>query len=164
MKDHVADLETAKKLKDYLPEGFESYFVWARYKNKNDIRRLPKDKGWSDWSIHPTKIGMNVATPQRVREAYPALILNEMLELLPKRSDGNILNVPVDGEILNLALFYYTNPNTNPATAVCQLYMWLVDKGYVGMKNSSIFYCNYKKGDCIGDSCDAYNDPLRCKQ
>jgi hypothetical protein len=162
MKDHVADLETAKKLKDYLPEGFESYFVWARYKNKNDIRRLPKDKGWSDWSIHPTKIGMNVATPQRVREAYSAPILSEMLEILPKyiRRNGRTYHFMICslGDILDITYHNFSNilfdeesrdlleqpdinhkgfstdDNTNLATAACQLFMWLVDEGYLEVK------------------------------
>jgi hypothetical protein len=79
MQKYVVDLETAKKLKGYLPKGWEGEFVYGR------IKLLGEDDPYSlrqRLSAICTERAVEKPTLLSYEE-IPAPILEEMLELLP---------------------------------------------------------------------------------
>jgi hypothetical protein len=134
MIKYVVDLETAKKLKDYLLEGFRSGLEWVYHHT------------CGKWDVRKTGIMPNFY------ETLPAPILEEMLELLPDRvkqcdaiyeriltpssisyesNAGSLIHQGED-HIPKVAEFTISGIyNANPSTAAAKLYMWLVDEGYV---------------------------------
>jgi hypothetical protein len=154
MQKYVVDLETAKKLKDYLPEGFRSIFYWKR-------KRDQIADAWGDWYI-----AMDYFEPDERWCCVPAPILEEMLELLPEiiyvgkvphylnirqkdhEKEINYIKYPhgLHGNFESETFTFtfdvdskssyhhgddiYKHICTNGATAAAKLYMWLVDEGY----------------------------------
>jgi hypothetical protein len=139
MQKYVIDLETAKKLKDYLPEGFEGEFIWT-VPTVKELEKLTAIVHKNNL-VHRT-YGQHMKG--KFEEHYPAPILEEMLELLPEnliikgksvyRRDfiGNCIcyiNVGDQSHGRYLHSVFITE-SVNFATAAAKLYMWLVDEGY----------------------------------
>jgi hypothetical protein len=128
MKEHVVDLETAKILKDKLPEGWESIFYWnsgVLCYRISDGTFMPVDGAKRILSLHYT--------------VYPAPILSEILELLPRslktgerfflESIYELYDIGYKNEFMTpLVAFRYDDL---AATAAAKLYIWLVDEGYI---------------------------------
>jgi hypothetical protein len=160
MRKYVVDLETAKKLKGYLPEGFKSF---CNYKRVGDSLG-----GTSPWRLIPGVLAIAV-----IKDSMPAPILEEVLELLPRvvRFDSCILlscnlmyydkcerlcepEIKIAGFGGNIGYVcannrfqwnipYFNNAKNesendiNAASAAAKLYMWLVDEGYITKEPTS---------------------------
>jgi hypothetical protein len=154
MNKYTVDLPTSKKLAPLLPVGYESehYLTKEGYlltKLKGDCECDSKYYHSVTKCLHPWE---SVGYP-----IYPALILAEVLEVLPycikltvvmeafeefpERRDDALHHLWVNkkeaGFIDTLGdiswhnnAYFKVNDKTNLATAAAQLYIWLVENGY----------------------------------
>jgi hypothetical protein len=133
----TVDLETAKELEKYLPEGFESYLIYIYWKPEKKLY-LEKYDPQNAWYKDDERAVITLAPT-----------LDELLEILPKKieADGNIYSLILDchSEIilyesqeqcgslieLNGTKHYFREVYISTATAAAKLYMWLKDNGHV---------------------------------
>lgn len=147
MENHVVSLEVAKELKGYLPEGFESEFI---YRISHYGYMKPDDPGVLQVCMRRAP----VSALEDVRETCPAPILSEMLEILPNQINikdkssehryyrkflydsicySNYKGTALKG-INNIVEQEYIDlyeKTINYATAAAKLYMWLIDNKYL---------------------------------
>jgi hypothetical protein len=135
IEQHVVDLETSKRLAPYLPEGFKSEFYWFGY-SEQTLELTPNE----DFKI-------SYAYWQEAKESglldppifYPALLLTEVLEVLPKelivegkkylwsqRHYGIWYQEDGTGIVLSRSSFY----SHDLPDAAARLALWLVENGY----------------------------------
>lgn len=165
MRKYVVDLETAKKLKDYLPEGGGGEFWWCKLSKGIP----PASFSLNDWFLYlkKDKGSLEKKYSPKYMIFYPAPILEEMLGLLPKvkatrdyiERDGNKVKKELrfdwvmtgfgnDIEYINFPGYNKLEisggyegfnsigaHNVNPATAAAKLYMYLAENGYLDKTN-----------------------------
>lgn len=156
MQRYVVDLETAKKLKEYLPEGFESEFMWV-FRQSLGFRLEPTLQIFNEREEHLNKMILatdvfyieekDLETFRKISNrkliVYPAPILEEMLELLP-HAIHHIDDTDKLTSFFEMTKTYigyrcagkatkveFYGRKQNIATAAALLYIWLVDNGYV---------------------------------
>lgn len=144
MEKHVVDLETAKKLKEYLPKGFEC----DRYWNDHYVH-YPDEYSTPTVSLMDKSDGLEWLDPENDTGeyekccVYPAPILSEILELLPEQMivggkvyDFGVIKHCIYYESTNITYADLVNYRTdisacNLATAAALLYMWLIDNKHI---------------------------------
>jgi len=138
IENHVVSLEIAKKLKDYLPKEFEScFYFWGDDIKKNiDIVSNSFMKSYLEHHINTDK------------EFYPAPLLTELLELLPKviykesiyflqicafktEEDKEQFWIYYTNRFHNRLIIFRDDKDGNIIDCAALLYMWLIDNGYV---------------------------------
>lgn len=118
----TVSLEVARKLKKYLPEGFESKFYWV-----DGLFCFSRSRH-SFVTLVNTKKSIDLSDDA----IFKAPLLCEMLKLLPRKFNGKTLVIDFDNtEIGYPRLCWIQFGKYSIATACALLYMQLVDNGYV---------------------------------
>jgi hypothetical protein len=147
MKEHVTSLEVSKELAKILPEGYGGEFYWARAMHTKEYIERERLMGksiskWSDWVItieYELDVAIRDSWAKKKTEHYPALLLTEVLGLLPKellvegkkylwsqRYYSIWYQEDETGIVLPRSSFY----SHDLPDAAARLAIWLVENGY----------------------------------
>jgi hypothetical protein len=151
IENHVVSLEVAKKLKPYLPVGFESIYNWFIFSDGTTYL------GTSGSDAEECLL-MCTGRSYKVKEAYPSPILTELTELLPRtiRHKGKCYNRMTScvGDLDDITYYnwgkcyadesrdlmeqedinhggFSTDKKENIIDMTALLYIWLVDNKYI---------------------------------
>jgi hypothetical protein len=157
MKNHVTSLEVSKELAKILPEGYGGEFYWARAMHTKEYIERERLMGksiskWSDWVItieYELDVAIRDSWAKKKTEHYPALLLTEVLELLPiminhyeyvfRFYKSDRFKGTKHHEVFYCIGYRLAKDNTeilcdmmdaNPAIAAAKLCLWLVENGY----------------------------------
>jgi len=147
MINHVVSLDVAKKLKEYLPEDYKPNFIWRRrigYKDGGKGKERIPYYVESTWKLIYVPDMEDNYTPY---ESYPAPLLSEMLNLLPREisrdyefacGEQPFLDLFAFGEHIGYTVTQafrvvvsYDFDGRNYATAAALLYIHLKERGLV---------------------------------